>query len=68
MPLDCREITYRLQRAVPDAKGLSTITFVLIDKADQRTIQGYYSLSATGVEFATVPSDVGKSSASRNTA
>jgi GNAT superfamily N-acetyltransferase len=51
---------YLRDRAVPDAKGLATITFVLLDPADQRTIQGYYSLSSTSVEFDAVPSSVAK--------
>jgi predicted GNAT family N-acyltransferase len=51
---------YLRDRAVPDAKGLSTITFVLADEADQRTIRGYYSLSSSSVEFGAVPSNVTK--------
>lgn len=51
---------YLRDRAVPDAKGLSTITFVLVDETDQRTIQGYYSLSSTSVEFGSVSPDVVK--------
>jgi GNAT superfamily N-acetyltransferase len=51
---------YLRDRAVPDAKGLSTITFVLLDPANQVTIQGYYSLSSTSVEFDAVPSSVVK--------
>lgn len=51
---------YLRDRAVPDAKGLSTITFVLVDEADQRTIRGYYSLSASSVEFGAVPPNVVK--------
>lgn len=51
---------YLRDRAFPDAKGLSTITFVLVDEADQRTVQGYYSLSASSVEFGSVPSSVTK--------
>ncbi|HEY9450922.1 MAG TPA: GNAT family N-acetyltransferase [Gemmatimonadaceae bacterium] len=51
---------YLRDRAVPDAKGLSTITFVLLDPADQRTIQGYYSLSSTSIEFGAVPDDIVK--------
>jgi predicted GNAT family N-acyltransferase len=51
---------YLRDRAVPDAKGLSTITFVLVDSEDDRTIQGYYSLSSTSVEFGAVPSSVAK--------
>ncbi|MGH7627634.1 MAG: GNAT family N-acetyltransferase [Gemmatimonadaceae bacterium] len=51
---------YLRDRAVPDAKGLSTITFVLVDESDQRTIHGYYSLSSSSVEFGSVPSNVTK--------
>jgi predicted GNAT family N-acyltransferase len=51
---------YLRDRAVPDAKGLSTITFVLIDETDRRTIQGYYSLSSTSIEFNAVPASVAK--------
>jgi len=51
---------YLRDRAVPDAKGLSTITFVLGDEADRRTIHGYYSLSSTSVEFTAVPPSVAK--------
>ena len=51
---------YLRDRAVPDARGLSTITFVLLDPGDQRTIQGYYSLSSTSIEFGAVPNDVAK--------
>jgi predicted GNAT family N-acyltransferase len=51
---------YLRDRALPDAKGLSTITFVLVDEADQRTIHGYYSLSSTSVEFTAVPPSVAK--------
>jgi predicted GNAT family N-acyltransferase len=51
---------YLRDRATPDAKGLSTITFVFVDDADQRTIQGYYSLSSTSVEFGAVPPNVVK--------
>lgn len=51
---------YLRDRAVPDANGLSTITFVLVDEADQRTIHGYYSLSSTSVEFSAVPPSVAK--------
>jgi uncharacterized protein (DUF1778 family)/predicted GNAT family N-acyltransferase len=51
---------YLRDRAVPDAKGLSTITFVLVDEADERTIHGYYSLSSTSVEFGAVPANVVK--------
>jgi predicted GNAT family N-acyltransferase len=51
---------YLRDRAVPDAKGLSTITFVLADEDSEQTIQGYYSLSSTSVEFGVVPSSVVK--------
>lgn len=51
---------YLRDRALPDAERLSTITFVLLDPGDQRTIQGYYSLSATSIEFSAVPTDVVK--------
>lgn len=51
---------YLRDRAVPDAKGFSTITFVLVDEADQRTIHAYYSLSSTSIEFGSVPSSVTK--------
>jgi predicted GNAT family N-acyltransferase len=51
---------YLRDRATPDAKGLSTITFVLVDETDQRTIQGYYSLSSTSVEFGAVPDGIVK--------
>ena len=51
---------YLRDRAVPDAKGLSTITFVLADEDNEQTIQGYYSLSSTSVEFGVVPSSVAK--------
>ena len=51
---------YLRDRAVPDAKGLSTITFVLIDDTDQRTIHGYYSPSPTSIEFNAVLSSVAK--------
>ncbi len=51
---------YLRDRDTPDAKGLSTITFVLIDETDQRTIQGYYSLSSTSVELGAIPSDIVK--------
>ena len=51
---------YLRDRAVPDARGRSTITFVLVDPADQRTIQGYYSLSSTSVEFDNVPASITK--------
>ena len=51
---------YLRDRAVPDAKGLSTITFVLVDETDQRTIHGYYSLSSTSIEFNAVPPSVAK--------
>lgn len=51
---------YLRDRAVPDAKGLSTITYVLIDAEDGKTIQGYYSLSATSIEFGAVPRDIAR--------
>ena len=51
---------YLRDRAVPDAKGLSTITFVLANEDNEQTIQGYYSLSSTSVEFGVVPSSVAK--------
>lgn len=51
---------YLRDRAVPDAKGLTTISFVLLDPSDQRTIQGYYSLSSLSVEFDAVPSTIAK--------
>lgn len=51
---------YLRDRAVPDATGLSTITFVLPDEDNEQTIQGYYSLSATSVEFGAVPLSVVK--------
>jgi predicted GNAT family N-acyltransferase len=51
---------YLRDRAVPDAEGLSTITFVLVDKDNAESIQGYYSLSSTSVEFGIVPSSVVK--------
>lgn len=51
---------YLRDRAVPHAKGLSTVTFVLVDPEDDRTIQGYYSLSSTSLEFSAVPSRVAK--------
>lgn len=51
---------YLRDRAVPDAKGLSTITFVALETADQRTIQGYYSLSSMSIEFDAVPIEVAK--------
>jgi hypothetical protein len=51
---------YLRDRAVPYAKGLATITFVLPDPADERTIQGYYSLSSTSVEFDALASSVVK--------
>jgi predicted GNAT family N-acyltransferase len=51
---------YLRDRAIPDAKGLSTITFVLVDETDGRTIHGYYSLSSTSVEFGVVPPTVAK--------
>jgi predicted GNAT family N-acyltransferase len=54
----CRKASldnYLRDRAVPDAKGLSTITFVLPDEDNEQTIQGYYSLSSTSVEFGAVP-------------
>lgn len=51
---------YLRDRAAPDAKGLSTITFVLVDESDQRTICGYYSLSSSSVEFGAVPPNVAK--------
>ena len=51
---------YLRDRAVPDAEGLSTITFVLVDPLDDHAIQGYYSLSSTSVEFGAVPSSVAR--------
>ena len=51
---------YLRDRALPDAKGLSTITFVLPDPSDQETIDGYYSLSSTSIEFDAVPVSVAK--------
>jgi predicted GNAT family N-acyltransferase len=51
---------YLRDRAVPDAKGLSTITFVLVDDDNEQMIQGFYSLSSTSVEFGAVPSSVVK--------
>lgn len=51
---------YLRDRAIPDATGLSTITFVLVDAEDDQTIQGYYSLSSTSVDFRAVPSSVAK--------
>lgn len=51
---------YLRDRATPDAKALSTITFILVDETDHRTIHGYYSLSSMSVEFGAVSQDVVK--------
>lgn len=51
---------YLRDRAVPDAKGLSTITCVLVDDDNEQMIRGFYSLSSTSVEFGAVPSRVVK--------